>query len=103
MSIITTIRDSILLLLDLPTPSERDQWKELAERMTMKHDALKRQMDERYETAWRLTKDGTRQYRRVATKVLTNRWSTESVPVGVPLQKARALDADEQWDRETNL
>ena len=55
---------------------------------------LKGLLNARYESEWKLTKDGTRRYRKVATKVLADRWITESQPIeqcipcpggGVPL------------------
>ena len=49
--------------------------------MAAKHDALQRLLAERYESEWKLTKDGTRRYRKVATKVLVNAWVTESEPL----------------------
>ena len=36
---------------------------------------------ERYEGEWKVTKDGTKRYRKVATKVLVNAWVTESEPL----------------------
>jgi len=42
---------------------------------------LRSQLDERYETEWKITKDGKRRYRRIATKVLVNAWHTESEPI----------------------
>jgi hypothetical protein len=39
---------------------------------------LKGLLNERYTTDWKLTKDGKRRYRKVATKVLVNAWHTES-------------------------
>ena len=42
---------------------------------------LKSVLDERYESEWRITKDGTKRYRKVATKVLVNAWHTESEPL----------------------
>ena len=73
-----TLRDNILMLFGLPTPDEAQAWKDKAEEMAAKHDALQRKMAERYESAWKVTKDGTKRYRKVATKVLVNAWITES-------------------------
>ena len=42
---------------------------------------LKSLLDERYESAWKITKDGRKRYRKVATKVLVNAWVTESEPL----------------------
>ena len=42
---------------------------------------LKSKLDERYESEWKVTKDGTKRYRKVATKVLVNAWHTESEPL----------------------
>jgi hypothetical protein len=39
---------------------------------------LRSQLDERYETEWKITKDGKRRYRKIATKVLVNSWRTQS-------------------------
>jgi hypothetical protein len=36
---------------------------------------------ERYVGEWKVTKDGTKRYRKVATKVLVNAWVTESEPI----------------------
>lgn len=36
---------------------------------------------ERYEGEWKVTKDGRKRYRKVATKVLVNAWVTESEPL----------------------
>jgi hypothetical protein len=38
-------------------------------------------VEERYETEWKITKDGKRRYRKIATKVLVNAWHTESEPL----------------------
>ena len=69
------------MLLGLPTPDVTQGWKDMAEEMASKHDALQRLMAERYESEWKVTKDGTRRYRKVATKVLANVWVTESEPL----------------------
>lgn len=42
---------------------------------------LRSLLNERYETEWKVTKDGKRRYRRIATKVLVNAWITESEPI----------------------
>ncbi len=78
-----TLRDMILMMFDLPTPDETQAWRDKAEEMTAKHDALQRIMAERYESEWKITKDGTRRYRKVATKVLVNAWITESEPLDI--------------------
>lgn len=44
-------------------------------------DSINSQLNERYEGEWKLSKDGTKRYRKVATKVLVNRWKTESQPL----------------------
>jgi hypothetical protein len=41
-------------------------------------DYYKGLVEERYETEWKITKDGKRRYRKIATKVLVNAWRTES-------------------------
>ena len=41
-------------------------------------EALKALMAERFVGDWKVTKDGTRRYRKVASKVLVNSWITES-------------------------
>ena len=69
------------MLLGLPTPDETQAWKDKAEEMASKHDALQRLLAERYESEWKITKDGTKRYRKVATKVLVNAWVTESEPI----------------------
>jgi len=69
------------MLLGLPTPDENQAWKDKAEEMASKHDALQRLMAERYESEWKVTKDGKKRYRKVATKVLVNAWVTESEPI----------------------
>lgn len=38
-------------------------------------------LNERYESEWKVTKDGRKRYRKVATKVLVNAWVTESEPL----------------------
>jgi hypothetical protein len=84
----TTLRDKILMLLGLPTPTELSLWQDKAVDAQIKYDAaqaevayLKGMLDERYESEWKITKDGTRRYRKVATKVLVNAWVTESEPI----------------------
>lgn len=42
---------------------------------------LRSLLNERYEGDWKVTKDGTKRYRKVATKVLVNAWVTESEPI----------------------
>jgi hypothetical protein len=42
---------------------------------------LKSLLNERYETEWKVRKDGKARYRKVATKVLVNAWHTESEPI----------------------
>ena len=44
-------------------------------------EALKALMAERFFGDWKVTKDGTRRYRKVASKVLVNSWITESEPL----------------------
>jgi len=78
-----TLRDMILMMFNLPTPDETQAWRDRAEEMAAKHDALQRLMAERYESEWKITKDGTRRYRKVATKVLVNAWITESEPLDI--------------------
>ena len=55
----------------------------LAELETTLHELAyyKNRVDARYETEWKVTKDGTKRYRKVATKVLVNAWVTESEPL----------------------
>ena len=90
-----TLRDNILLLLGLPTPDETQAWKDKAEEMASKHDALQRLMAERYESEWKVTKDGTRRYRKVATKVLVNAWVTESEPIDFHGEYMRKMELEE--------
>ena len=75
-------------MLKLPTPTELSLWQDKAVDAQIKYDAaqaevayLKGMLDERYESEWKITKDGTRRYRKVATKVLVNAWVTESEPI----------------------
>jgi hypothetical protein len=91
----TTLRDKILMLLGLPTPDENQAWRDKAEEMASKHDALQRLMAERYESEWKVTKDGTRRYRKVATKVLVNAWVTESEPIDPHAEYMRKLQMEE--------
>jgi hypothetical protein len=63
--------------------------------VTLEAECYRYDMAERYETPWKVTKDGKRRYRKVATKVLSNKWRTESEPIApmglgsVPLKKCR--------------
>jgi uncharacterized membrane-anchored protein YhcB (DUF1043 family) len=41
-------------------------------------DCIKAQISHTYEGEWKVTKDGRKRYRKVTTKVLANRWRTES-------------------------
>ena len=75
-------------MLRLPTPTELSKWKErAAETQHMYEEAqasanyLRGLLHERYESEWKTTKDGTKRYRKVATKVLVNAWVTESEPL----------------------
>lgn len=51
------------------------------EQLQVELDYLKGLMNEVHYTPWKLRKDGKARYRRVATKVLMNSWSTESEPI----------------------
>ena len=62
-------------------------------------------VQERYETEWKITKDGKRRYRKIATKVLVNAWHTESEPIepldgqlyGTDTVVTGIADANEVW------
>lgn len=81
-SALKSIRDSILMMFDLPTPDECRGWKEAAEQLAAANRELSAELvGARYETEWRISKDGTKRYRKVAVKMIVNRWRTESFPI----------------------
>jgi len=60
------------------------------EMLQMELDYLKGLMNETYYTEWKITKDGKRRYRKVATKVLTNCWRTQSESIeDIPMVKLK--------------
>jgi hypothetical protein len=98
----TTLKDKILTMLKLPTPTELSLWQDKAVDAQIKYDAaqaevayLKGMLDERYESEWKITKDGTRRYRKVATKVLVNAWVTESEPFDLQAEYMHKLQLEE--------
>jgi hypothetical protein len=78
MQVLKTIRDHILIALNLPTPDQYQAWRELAERTVHEHDRLKRYLNEKHERPWKITKDGTKRYRKVCVRVIKEKWITES-------------------------
>ena len=59
---------------------ERELRKEV-EDLTERLDGVNKLLEERYESAWKVRKDGKARYRKVATKVLVNAWVTETEPI----------------------
>ena len=69
---------------------ERELRKEV-EDLTERLDGVNKLLEERYESAWKVRKDGKARYRKVATKVLVNAWVTESEPIE---KKTVMMDVD---------
>jgi hypothetical protein len=51
------------------------------ERLSERLEGVNKLLEERYESTWKVRKDGKARYRKVATKVLVNAWITESEPI----------------------
>lgn len=96
MKVLTAIRDRILVCLNLPTPDLLSRYKWEAEFYSQQLDVSRANKEgARYETPWKLTKDGTRLYRKVAVKMVVNKWTTESRPYDSQAEHLHKLQMEE--------